>query len=78
LIAQLAREKIEARHVWKPLHRQPLFAGRAYYPHEAGHSVADDLFRRGVCLPSGSNLTAEQQERIIRAIRDTLGAPVHP
>lgn len=75
-ISQLGREKIEVRHVWKPLHLQPLFAGCAYYPHEPGHSVSDDLFARGVCLPSGSNMTAEQQERVIRAIRNALGAPV--
>ena len=75
-IGQLGREKIEARHVWKPLHLQPLFAGCAYYPHEPGHSVSDDLFAHGVCLPSGSNMTAEQQERVIRAIRNALGAPV--
>ncbi len=73
-IDQLAREKIEARHVWKPLHLQPLFAGCAYYPHEPGFNVSDDLFTRGVCLPSGSNMTAEQQDRVIRAIRNALGA----
>ncbi len=68
-IRRLADEKIEARHVWKPLHLQPLFAGCAYYPHRAGHSVSDELYARGVCLPSGSNMTVEQQERVIRTIR---------
>jgi dTDP-4-amino-4,6-dideoxygalactose transaminase len=72
-IERLGAERIEARRVWKPLHQQPLFAGCAYYPHAPGESVSDDLFARGVCLPSGSNLESEQQDRIIRAIRSILG-----
>lgn len=72
-IERLAAERIEARRVWKPLHQQPLFAGCAYYPNVPGESVSDDLFARGVCLPSGSNLEPEQQDRIIRAIRSILG-----
>lgn len=72
-IRHLAQEKIEARHVWKPLHLQPLFARCPYYPHTPEFSVADDLFARGVCLPSGSNMTEEQQERIVRTIRAMFG-----
>jgi dTDP-4-amino-4,6-dideoxygalactose transaminase len=74
LIASLEREKIEARRVWKPMHLQPLFAGCAYYAHAPDRSIADDLFNRGVCLPSGSNMTPEQQARIVRVLRETLGA----
>lgn len=73
LIERLAAERIEARRVWKPLHQQPLFGGCAYHPHTDQESVSDDLFTRGVCLPSGSNLTPEQQDRIIRAIRSVFG-----
>jgi dTDP-4-amino-4,6-dideoxygalactose transaminase len=69
LIARLGAEGIEARPLWKPMHLQPLFKGCAYFPHELKRSVSDELFSRGVCLPSGSNLSEEQQERIIEALR---------
>ncbi len=69
LIATLAKERIEARRVWKPMHLQPLFAGRDFFPHRPGLDVAADLFRRGVCLPSGSNMNDGQVERIADVIR---------
>lgn len=68
LITDLARAGIEARHVWKPMHRQPVFAGCRYYPHSPEESFADRAFTTGVCLPSGSNMTAEQQDRVISAM----------
>jgi len=76
LIKALAKEKIEARPVWKPMHIQPLFAGRAFFPHGPGLDVAADLFHRGVCLPSGSNMTEEQVGRIADVIRAALRADV--
>lgn len=72
IIEQLARENIEARPLWKPLHRQPLFEGAAFYPHDESGPVADDLFQRGLCLPSGSSLTREEQDRIIQVIADRI------
>jgi pyridoxal phosphate-dependent aminotransferase EpsN len=57
---------IEARPVWKPLHMQPVFAGCRV----RGGAVARDIFARGLCLPSGSSLTAEDLGRIIGIIRD--------
>lgn len=72
LIAKLAAERIEARRVWKPMHLQPLFAGAAYYRHAEGEDVAADLFARGVCLPSGSNLSEADLDRIIGALRRAL------
>ena len=72
LIAGLAAERIEARRIWKPLHLQPLFAGSGYYRHPGTDSVADDLFARGFCLPSGSNMTTEQQDRVIEVIRNQI------
>lgn len=72
LIKALAKEKIEARPVWKPMHIQPLFAGCAFFPHGPGLDVAADLFHRGVCLPSGSNMTEEQVGRIADVIRAGL------
>jgi dTDP-4-amino-4,6-dideoxygalactose transaminase len=65
VIERLARDGIEARPVWKPMHRQPLFRAAGV----AGGSVADDLFGRGICLPSGSAMTRDQVERVARVVR---------
>ena len=62
----LAKQQIEARPVWKPLHLQPVFAGGEFI----GDAVAEDLFEHGLCLPSGSNLTTEDLERVIHAISE--------
>jgi pyridoxal phosphate-dependent aminotransferase EpsN len=72
LIDALGKENIEARPVWKPMHLQPLFTQCQYYPHQPDESVSDRLFAQGVCLPSGSSLTAEQQERVIGVITNCL------
>lgn len=72
LIRALAAERIEARPVWKPMHLQPLFAGYDYFPHEPGLDVCADLFHRGVCLPSGSNMSREQVSRVAEAIRKVM------
>jgi len=56
----LESENIESRPLWKPMHLQPVFADCPYY----GGSVAENLFENGLCLPSGSNLTANDRERI--------------
>lgn len=69
LIACLAADGIEARPLWKPMHLQPLYRERAYFAHEPARSVSDELFAQGICLPSGSNLSDEQQDRIIEALR---------
>lgn len=61
----LEREDIEARPVWKPMHVQPVFAGFA----RRGGAVAEALFRDGLCLPSGSNLTEEELARVIDTVR---------
>ena len=68
VIVRLAKLGIEARHVWKPMHQQPLFKGCNYYPHQTGASFADHAFATGVCLPSGSNMLSDQQDRIIEAM----------
>ncbi|QAT88005.1 DegT/DnrJ/EryC1/StrS aminotransferase [Corallococcus coralloides] len=61
----LERENIEARPVWKPMHLQPVFAN---FERRRG-SVAEDLFRHGLCLPSGSNLTRQELERVVAVVR---------
>jgi len=69
----LESSDIEARPVWKPMHRQPVFAHCACV--NAG--VADDLFARGLCLPSGSDLTVEDLERVVERIRRVIGRGQH-
>lgn len=69
LIKKLNQDNIEARHVWKPLHIQPLFKGTRFFSHKKKGSIAEDLFEQGICLPSGSNLTKEQQTRVIMHIK---------
>lgn len=71
-IAALSRHNIEARHVWNPMHRQPLFAHCAYYPHREDESFSDAAFLTGICLPSGSNLDDAQIERVCSVVRDIL------
>jgi pyridoxal phosphate-dependent aminotransferase EpsN len=60
----LAAKQIETRPVWKPLHLQPVFTECECI----GGAVAEDLFVHGLCLPSGSNLTDEDLERVISGI----------
>jgi pyridoxal phosphate-dependent aminotransferase EpsN len=64
----LELDGIETRPVWKPLHKQPLFAGCD----SIGGRVAEQLFATGLCLPSGSNLTESDLARVIDAIRRTF------
>ena len=68
IIDALERENIEARPVWKPMHLQPLFQGSRYYSHEEGKDVAGRLFELGLCLPSGSNLAADEHDRVIKCV----------
>lgn len=56
----LWEDNIESRPLWKPMHLQPVFKDCVYY----GGSVSETLFERGLCLPSGSNLTKEDRIRI--------------
>lgn len=65
---QLQAANIESRPLWQPMHRQPLFENCATY----GGAVSDDLFARGLCLPSGSSLTTADQERVAAAIRQAF------
>ncbi|KOP71088.1 aminotransferase class I/II-fold pyridoxal phosphate-dependent enzyme [Cytobacillus solani] len=68
LITALEEENIEARHVWKPMHMQPLFDGCKYYKHNENDNISEQLFRSGLCLPSSSSLTVEEQMRVIVSI----------
>lgn len=66
----LADANIEARPIWKPMHRQPVFAGCEVI----GGAVADDLFAQGLCLPSGSNLSEVDLARVANVVRGCAGA----
>ena len=68
VIRRLAADFIEARPVWKPMHLQPVFQHLEYFQH-GNTSVSDSLFERGICLPSGSNMTEPQLQRVIDTIR---------
>lgn len=72
IINVLEAHNIESRPVWKPMHLQPIFAGCKYYTHGEGVSISDELFACGVCLPSGSAMTEEEQERVIDVLRNVL------
>ncbi len=74
IIDTLEAENIEARPVWKPMQLQPLYAGSRYYEHEKDVSVSEKLFEQGLCLPSGSSLTEEEQERVITIVKHTLAS----
>lgn len=68
LLDALNAENIEGRHLWKPMHAQPVFAKNAYVT--AGEiSVSDDLFERGVCLPSDTKMTVEDVDRVCACVR---------
>ena len=61
----LEEENIETRLLWRPMHMQPVFADAPYY----GGTVGEDLFNRGLCLPSGSSLSDDDIRRVCEAIK---------
>ena len=62
----LERENIESRPVWKPMHLQPVFKNCRV----RGGAVSEKLFAQGLCLPSGTAMTDEDVQRVVRAILD--------
>lgn len=64
----LLEDNIESRPLWKPMHLQPIFANAPYY----GTNVSEKLFDDGLCLPSGSNLTDEERQRIAFKIKEVF------
>jgi dTDP-4-amino-4,6-dideoxygalactose transaminase len=61
---KLLEENIESKPLWKPMHLQPVFESYPYY----GTDVSENLFKKGLCLPSGSNLSDNDKERISNVI----------
>ncbi|MBC2195703.1 aminotransferase class I/II-fold pyridoxal phosphate-dependent enzyme [Listeria booriae] len=73
IMKQLTNKGIEARLLWKPLHCQPIFKDNPFYEHQKGtKSVAEELFAQGLCLPSGTQMTEEQQNYVITTMREIL------
>lgn len=72
LIDALDAANIEARPVWKPLHMQPLFEGCHYYSHAEDESVSEQLFATGICLPSDTKMTKQQQKIVIEVILNKI------
>jgi dTDP-4-amino-4,6-dideoxygalactose transaminase len=64
----LEKENIDSRPLWKPMHLQPVFKEAQYL----GGNVAEDLFDRGLCLPSGTAMTERDLERVVGIIKKTI------
>jgi len=65
----LEKEDIESRPIWKPMHLQPVFKDCRV----RGGEVSEDLFERGLCLPSGTQMTGEDLERVVNILRGCQG-----
>ncbi len=79
ILTLLERHNVEARPVWKPMHLQPLYRDAKYFAHgdDTGGRFPDGdvsarLFRAGICLPSGSNMSEAQQARVVELLRRAL------
>ena len=70
-VTALEAHNIEVRPVWRPMHTQPVFADAPV----VGGVVAELLYNTGLCLPSSSSLTREDQDRVIAGVLETLSSP---
>ena len=69
IIKELEDNNIESRRAWNPMHNQPIFSEMDFISCKQGESVGNDIFRRGVCLPSGTAMTEEDLERVASVFR---------
>ncbi len=65
---ELEKANIESRPLWKPMHLQPVFSGTLFF----GTGISEQLFKTGLCLPSGSNLRQEDLDRVVTMINSVL------
>lgn len=73
LINQLDQKGIEARALWKPMHLQPEFENIKMYNHnESEMAVCEKIFNQGLCLPSGSNMTEDEQKYVIDELKQII------
>lgn len=71
VILKLEEAGAEARHIWKPIHLQPYYKDYKFFnSNDVGISVAEDIFNQGVCLPSDTKMTEEEQQFVIDIIRE--------
>ena len=70
IMLALEAENIESRPVWKPMHLQPIFKQYPFFTLSENIPVSEDYFNRGVCLPSDTKMTTEQQNHIIELIKE--------
>ena len=66
----MLKNNIECRPLWKPMHMQPVFSDCLSYT----NGVSEDLFKRGICLPSGTNMSLQDLERVVNTIREIYEA----
>lgn len=72
IIDALGKENIEARRLWNPMHLQPVFKDYKFFSVLDGTSVSEDLFNRGVCLPSDSKMSDGDLEKVIGIVRGVI------
>jgi len=68
IMQSLMEHEIESRPLWKPMHLQPVFKGTKYH----GEGFDEELFNNGLCLPSGSDLTSNEQDEVIEIILNSI------
>ena len=69
----LEADNIESRPIWKPMHLQPVYASRDFFTKDGLNqkvSIGEDIFTRGLCLPSDIKNTKEDMDKIIHIIRN--------
>ena len=67
IMEALEEQNIESRPIWKPMHLQPYYSECDYFMHD--EDVSKNIFETGICLPSDTKMTEEQQNRIIEIIK---------
>ena len=71
LMKRLAEHNVEARPIWKPMHMQPVFAGYDFIT-AGDKAVNEDIFARGLCLPSDIKMTEDEQDYVIDIIKSAF------
>ncbi len=69
ILETLAKYNAEGRPIWKPMHMQPIYKDNCFISAHDGISIGEDIFERGLCLPSDNKMTAEEQEKIIEIVK---------
>ncbi len=73
---KLDENNIESRPIWKPMHMQPVFADNDFIAVN-GDNVGEDIFARGLCLPSDIKMTEEEQNRVVEIVRSVFDSQVY-